>query len=96
MSRAQSGQDRSVESHVVQRMIRQGLIWLRIAFDTFDQLGNGTVDVREVGTIIRSIGIYPSLEQLHQWVTQVMMIHKDGDRRTNRIYSMGQFPSRCH
>jgi hypothetical protein len=65
-------------------VLKQGkLKILNKAFDTFDQQNNGTVDgkplfydskVREIGTILRSLGIYPSLEQLHLWVTEVYMI----------------------
>ncbi|KAJ2999954.1 Dynein regulatory complex protein 8 [Globomyces sp. JEL0801] len=36
-----------------------------------NQLQRKIHQVREIGTILRSIGIYPTLEQLHQWVTQM-------------------------
>ncbi|KAI9197317.1 uncharacterized protein BJ171DRAFT_585837 [Polychytrium aggregatum] len=38
------------------------------AFETFDQASNNTCDVREVGTIIRSLGIYPTEEQLRNYI----------------------------
>jgi Ca2+-binding EF-hand superfamily protein len=44
---------------------------IRSAFDTFDQKNNESVDIREIGTILRSLGICPTLEQLHQWVTEM-------------------------
>ncbi|KAJ3316018.1 Dynein regulatory complex protein 8 [Boothiomyces sp. JEL0838] len=43
---------------------------VRAAFDTFDQQNNSTCDVREIGTILRSLGIYPTLEQLHGWMEE--------------------------
>ena len=34
------------------------------AFDIFDHEQNKTVDVREVGTVIRSLGCYPTQSEL--------------------------------
>ncbi|KAI8929791.1 hypothetical protein BC831DRAFT_442078 [Entophlyctis helioformis] len=44
---------------------------IKRAFETFDLQNNNTVDVREVGTIIRSLNIYPSEEQLHGWIKEM-------------------------
>ncbi|KAJ3328160.1 MAPK protein hog1 [Blyttiomyces sp. JEL0837] len=44
---------------------------IKLAFNTFDQAQNGTCDVREVGTIIRSLGVYPSEEQLRNWIKEM-------------------------
>lgn len=41
------------------------------AFDIFDHEHNKTVDVREVGTIIRSLGCYPSETDLHDMIQVV-------------------------
>jgi len=41
------------------------------AFDIFDTEGNGTVDVREVGTILRYLGVYPSEAQLHSLILEL-------------------------
>ncbi|KAK2181804.1 hypothetical protein NP493_375g01066 [Ridgeia piscesae] len=41
------------------------------AFDIFDHEGNKTVDVREIGTIIRSLGCCPSEEDLHDLLTEI-------------------------
>ncbi|RKO90810.1 hypothetical protein BDK51DRAFT_12014, partial [Blyttiomyces helicus] len=41
------------------------------AFDIFDQAQTKTCDVREVGTIIRYLGIYPSEEQLRAWIKEM-------------------------
>ncbi|KAI0241896.1 Dynein regulatory complex protein 8 [Lamellibrachia satsuma] len=41
------------------------------AFDIFDHEGNKTVDVREIGTIIRSLGCCPSEEDLHDLLAEV-------------------------
>ncbi|KAL2917259.1 hypothetical protein HK105_203324 [Polyrhizophydium stewartii] len=44
---------------------------IKRAFETFDLQNNSTCDVREVGTIIRSLNIYPSEEQLHGWIKEM-------------------------
>ncbi|KAI9334923.1 hypothetical protein BDR26DRAFT_547616 [Obelidium mucronatum] len=44
---------------------------IKSAFDTFDQANNGTCDVREIGTVIRSLGVNPSEEQLRTWVKEM-------------------------
>ncbi|KAJ3111159.1 Dynein regulatory complex protein 8 [Physocladia obscura] len=41
------------------------------AFDTFDQSNNGTCDVREIGTVLRSLGLNPSEEQLKYWIREM-------------------------
>lgn len=38
------------------------------AFDLFDHEHNKTVDVREVGTIIRSLDCYPTEKDLHDMI----------------------------
>lgn len=38
------------------------------AFDIFDHENNKTVDVREIGTIIRSLGCYPSESDLRDMI----------------------------
>ncbi|XP_063049343.1 dynein regulatory complex protein 8 [Engraulis encrasicolus] len=41
------------------------------AFDVFDHEFNKTVDVREIGTIIRSLGCFPSEAELHDVIAEV-------------------------
>ncbi|XP_006626105.1 dynein regulatory complex protein 8 [Lepisosteus oculatus] len=41
------------------------------AFDVFDHESNKTVDVREVGTIIRSLGCFPTEGELHDIIAEV-------------------------
>ncbi|KAH3853176.1 dynein regulatory complex protein 8-like [Dreissena polymorpha] len=41
------------------------------AFDLFDHESNKTVDVREVGTIIRSLGCVPSEAELHDMLHEI-------------------------
>ncbi|XP_053389391.1 dynein regulatory complex protein 8-like [Mercenaria mercenaria] len=41
------------------------------AFDMFDHESNKTVDVREVGTIIRSLGCCPSEAELHDMLNMI-------------------------
>ncbi|XP_075453195.1 dynein regulatory complex protein 8 [Ascaphus truei] len=41
------------------------------AFDVFDHEGNKTVDVREIGTIIRSLGCCPTEGELHDMLAEV-------------------------
>ena len=48
------------------------------AFDVFDHEQNKTVDVREVGTIVRSLGCYPTEADL-QDIIQVVL-HEDDIR----------------
>ncbi|XP_030055383.1 dynein regulatory complex protein 8 [Microcaecilia unicolor] len=41
------------------------------AFDVFDHENNKVVDVREIGTIIRSLGCCPSEGELHDMIAEV-------------------------
>ncbi|XP_037397676.1 dynein regulatory complex protein 8 isoform X1 [Pygocentrus nattereri] len=41
------------------------------AFDVFDHESNHTVDVREIGTIIRSLGCFPTEAQLHDVIAEI-------------------------
>ncbi|KND03747.1 uncharacterized protein SPPG_01203 [Spizellomyces punctatus DAOM BR117] len=60
---------------------RQALLKrIKKAFDTFDQTENQTCDSREVGTIIRSLGIYPSEEQLRGWIAEM-----EGEERAGYV-----------
>merc|ERR1719354_66438 len=44
---------------------------IKAEFQIFDQQKNNTIDIREVGTIMRTLGIYPSLDQLNLWITEM-------------------------
>ncbi|XP_067900262.1 dynein regulatory complex protein 8 isoform X1 [Heterodontus francisci] len=44
---------------------------IRDAFSVFDHESNNTVDVREIGTIIRSLGCCPSEGELHELLAEV-------------------------
>ncbi|XP_077479942.1 dynein regulatory complex protein 8 isoform X2 [Stigmatopora argus] len=44
---------------------------IRAAFEAFDYQANGTVDVREIGTIIYSLGRFPSQADLHNFIAEV-------------------------
>ncbi|XP_010971858.1 dynein regulatory complex protein 8 isoform X1 [Camelus dromedarius] len=44
---------------------------IKEAFEVFDQESNNTVDVREIGTIIRSLGCCPSEGELHDLIAEV-------------------------
>lgn len=41
------------------------------AFDIFDHESNKTVDVREVGTIVRSLGCCPSEAEIHDMLAEI-------------------------
>ncbi|KAG8583242.1 hypothetical protein GDO81_008333 [Engystomops pustulosus] len=41
------------------------------AFEVFDHESNKTVDVREIGTIIRSLGCCPTEGELHDMLAEV-------------------------
>lgn len=51
-------------------------IHMRIAnaFRVFDMEDNNTVDVRELGTIIRSLGCCPTEAQLHEIILEVCLL----------------------
>ncbi|XP_054550928.1 dynein regulatory complex protein 8 isoform X3 [Talpa occidentalis] len=44
---------------------------IKEAFEVFDHESNNTVDVREIGTIIRSLGCCPSERELHDLIAEV-------------------------
>ena len=44
---------------------------IREAFSVFDREGRNACDVREVGTIIRSLNIFPTEKQLQLWIIQI-------------------------
>ncbi|XP_078085627.1 dynein regulatory complex protein 8 [Mustelus asterias] len=44
---------------------------IKDAFAVFDHESNNTVDVREIGTIIRSLGCCPSEGELHEMLAEV-------------------------
>ncbi|KAM5144769.1 dynein regulatory complex protein 8 [Callospermophilus lateralis] len=44
---------------------------IKEAFEVFDHESNNTVDVREIGTIIRSLGCCPSEGELHDLLAEV-------------------------
>ncbi|KAI9522895.1 hypothetical protein NQZ68_032457 [Dissostichus eleginoides] len=44
---------------------------IRAAFEAFDYESNNTVDVREIGTIIYSLGCFPSQADLHDLIAEV-------------------------
>ncbi|XP_029409974.1 dynein regulatory complex protein 8 [Nannospalax galili] len=44
---------------------------IKEAFEVFDHESNNTVDVREIGTIIRSLGCCPSEGELHIFISEV-------------------------
>ncbi|MCJ8737267.1 hypothetical protein PDJAM_G00021890 [Pangasius djambal] len=41
------------------------------AFDVFDHETNHTVDIREIGTIIRSLGCFPTEAELHDIIAEI-------------------------
>uniref|UniRef100_A0A3P8S1N5 EF-hand domain-containing protein n=1 Tax=Amphiprion percula TaxID=161767 RepID=A0A3P8S1N5_AMPPE len=47
----------------------------KAAFETFDNAANNTVDVREIGTIIYSLGCFPSQADLHDFIAEVEEDH---------------------
>lgn len=44
---------------------------IKDAFEVFDHEANDTVDVREIGTIIRSLGCSPTEGELHDFIAEV-------------------------
>nr|XP_019935588.1 PREDICTED: EF-hand calcium-binding domain-containing protein 2 isoform X1 [Paralichthys olivaceus] len=48
---------------------------IRKAFQAFDYEADNTVDVREIGTIIYSLGCFPSQKDLHDFIAEVEEDH---------------------
>ncbi|XP_041798535.1 dynein regulatory complex protein 8 [Chelmon rostratus] len=48
---------------------------IKAAFEAFDYESNNTVDVREIGTIIYSLGCFPTQTDLHDFIAQVEEDH---------------------
>ncbi|KAK5872403.1 hypothetical protein PBY51_013111 [Eleginops maclovinus] len=48
---------------------------IRAAFEAFDYESNNTVDVREIGTIIYSLGCFPTQADLHDLIAEVEEDH---------------------
>ncbi|XP_047437541.1 dynein regulatory complex protein 8 [Mugil cephalus] len=48
---------------------------IKAAFKPFDYQANNTVDVREIGTIIYSLGCFPSQADLHDFIAEVEEDH---------------------
>lgn len=44
---------------------------IKEAFEVFDHEANNTVDVREIGTIVRSLGCCPNEGELHDLIAEV-------------------------
>ncbi|WAR19408.1 DRC8-like protein [Mya arenaria] len=58
------------------------------AFDLFDHESNKTVDVREVGTIIRSLGCVPSEAELHDMLHEIEEEEQIGYIRFEKFLTM--------
>merc|ERR1711976_590111 len=58
------------------------------AFDIFDHESNKTVDVREVGTIVRSLGCCPSEAELHDMLAEIEEEEPTGYIRFERFLPM--------
>merc|ERR1712087_37769 len=58
------------------------------AFDIFDHESNKTVDVREVGTIIRSLGCCPSEAELHDMLAEIEEEESTGYIRFEKFLPM--------
>ncbi|GAA6220097.1 EF-hand calcium-binding domain-containing protein 2 [Lates japonicus] len=48
---------------------------IRAAFEAFDFESNNTVDAREIGTIVYSLGCFPFQKDLHDFISQVEENH---------------------
>ncbi|XP_075851649.1 dynein regulatory complex protein 8 isoform X1 [Microcebus murinus] len=59
--------DRDREEAVVAELHKK----IKDAFEVFDHESNNTVDVREIGTIMRSLGCCPSEGELHDLIAEV-------------------------
>ncbi|KAI3377792.1 hypothetical protein L3Q82_008933 [Scortum barcoo] len=48
---------------------------IKAAFEAFDYESNNTVDVREIGTIINSLGCFPTQADIHDFIAKVEEAH---------------------
>ena len=55
------------------------------AFDIFDHESNKTVDVREIGTIVRSLGCCPSEAELHDMLAEVGILSCPNQNKTTEF-----------
>lgn len=58
------------------------------AFDVFDHEGNKTVDVREIGTIIRSLGCCPTEGEIHDVLAEIEEEEPTGYIRLEKFLPM--------
>ncbi|KAJ8393059.1 hypothetical protein AAFF_G00069630 [Aldrovandia affinis] len=58
---------------------------IREAFNLFDVTSNKTVDVREIGTIIRSLGCFPTEGELHEIITEIEEEESTGSIRFEKF-----------
>ncbi|XP_074078952.1 dynein regulatory complex protein 8 isoform X1 [Macrotis lagotis] len=61
---------------------------IKEAFEVFDHESNDTVDVREIGTIIRSLGCCPSEGELHDLIAEVEEEEPSGYIRLEKFLPM--------
>ncbi|XP_036612067.1 dynein regulatory complex protein 8 isoform X1 [Trichosurus vulpecula] len=61
---------------------------IKDAFEVFDHESNYTVDVREIGTIIRSLGCCPSEGELHDLIAEVEEEEPTGYIRLEKFLPM--------
>ncbi|XP_051849414.1 dynein regulatory complex protein 8 isoform X1 [Antechinus flavipes] len=61
---------------------------IKEAFEVFDHEANDTVDVREIGTIIRSLGCCPSEGELHDLIAEVEEEEPTGYIRLEKFLPM--------
>ncbi|KAM4812647.1 dynein regulatory complex protein 8 isoform 4-T4 [Urocitellus parryii] len=57
--------------HILELAVAEFHKKIKEAFEVFDHESNNTVDVREIGTIIRSLGCCPSEGELHDLLAEV-------------------------
>ncbi|XP_036952327.1 dynein regulatory complex protein 8 isoform X2 [Acanthopagrus latus] len=58
-----------------ERMVSDVHKRIKAAFEAFDYESNNTVDVREISTIIYSLGCFPNQEDLHAFIAKVEEDH---------------------
>jgi calmodulin len=58
---------------------------LKVAFDLFDEDGGGSISIEELGSIFKSIGYNPSVEELRDMLNDEVRDEEEDEDNKNRV-----------